>query len=202
MQEIFEDEIVNVIKKEKDPFNKMPAMYVFFLLSILGIIVWFVTTDEKNSIIFNAAISCVSSYISFISLYMSMQGNKDWKEIYVKEKRIREKYKRVFDSIEEIKKGCFVQFPPFIVFAEYYKDLFGTELQSLKELNIQLVDFDLTARRKLCEYNILNCKVSNRISNMVNEDLIITKKWYMFLCQAEIQMPALDNKSKLDKEKR
>lgn len=196
MQEIFDDEIATAIMREKSIFVKIPAKYKVVLGFAVFIVLYLIFGTENENLIdvFNSALSWFGIYIAMLALIVSIYERRDWEKICIKEKRLRKKYGYIFDAIKNAEKGYPIEINEFSIFAEYYKDLFGTELQSLKELNIELVEYDLSARRELCKYDVFNKKFSRRLSSMVEEDWLVLEKWYISLCQSELKKVAANNK--------
>ena len=145
--------------------------------------------------LFNLTIACINVFITVVVYATANKiGNANWKDIYIKEKRIRFQYKDAFDAYQATKEKEFVEFPQSSVFFNYYKDVFNIPLGSLVEFNAALAQHILSEQYNLYRYTLTNKKVGDVLSNMVDEDWLVMEKWYMFLCQSELRKATSDNK--------
>lgn len=151
---------------------------------------------------FENCISLLSFVTSFTSLLITSYvyttikkvKEKDWKEIYMKEQRLRYKHRDAFNAFNELKKNAVTNFPEVSIFFDYYKDVFGKPLDSLTEFNISHSEYILSEEYELCRYSLSNKKIANELSDMIEEDWLVMEKWYMFLCQSELRKATSDNK--------
>lgn len=138
--------------------------------------------------LFNLAITFINVFVTIVACAtVNKIGDTNWKDIYIKEKRIRFIYKDAFDAYQATKEKEFVEFPQSSVFFKYYKDVFNISLDSLAEFNAALAQYMLSEQYDLYKYTLTNKKVGDVLSSMVNEDWLVMEKWFIYLCQSELK---------------